>query len=131
MLDAIGGYVLERKLGQGGMGAVFRAHHPSAPHVALAVKILDSGSGDAVRWQRFEREMHLLAAIRPHKNLVRIHGGALEGRHPFYVMELVDGPSLLELVAKGPLDPREAVRIVRDTADAVAHIHAHGVIHRD
>src|SRR4051794_27586381 len=128
----IGGYVLEEKLGEGGMGAVFRARHPSFPGVAFAVKVLAVGSTvDATRWARFEREMQLLAALRPHPNLVKIHGGKLEGSRPYYVMELVDGPSLSDLVRRGPLEPRRAVKIIRDVADAVAHIHAQGIIHRD
>src|SRR4051794_23900893 len=111
----IGGYVLEEKLGEGGMGTVFRARHPSFPDVAFAVKVLATGTPvDATRWARFEREMQLLAALRPHPNLVKIHGGRLEGSRPYYVMELVEGPSLFELVRGGPVEPRRAVKIVRD-----------------
>jgi hypothetical protein len=128
---SIGGYVLEAKLGQGGMGSVFVAHHPEAPGRKVALKVMHGNeAGTPERAARFEREIHALAATTAHPGIVKIFACGIEGTRPWYVMELVEGISLGKLAAS-PLDPRRAARILCDVADAIDHVHAHGVIHRD
>ncbi|HZU99963.1 MAG TPA: serine/threonine-protein kinase, partial [Planctomycetota bacterium] len=127
----IGGYLLGDKLGEGGMGVVFRAHHPDAPARPVALKLLRrdrATSPDSV--ERFRREMHALAALS-HPNVVRILGGTLEGPTPHYVMELVTGESLETVLARGPLEARRACELVRDVASAIEAAHEAGIIHRD
>ncbi|HZV01385.1 MAG TPA: serine/threonine-protein kinase [Planctomycetota bacterium] len=128
----IGGYSLESKLGAGGMGAVYRARHARFPGREFALKVLThDGAPSSEQTERFAREMKALAAVTAHPNVVRIFGGAIEGATPFYVMELVEGPSLASLVREKGLDLRRAAGIARTIADAVAYVHDKGIVHRD
>jgi hypothetical protein len=124
----IGDYVIDAKLGQGGMGAVFRAHHSRLPGRAVALKVLagDGPPGERAL-ARFQREVQALAAL-DHPGIVKLHGGGLHAERPYYVMDLVEGSSLAAL---GTLPPSHAAKIVCALADAVDHIHARGVLHRD
>lgn len=132
-MRTIGGYVLETKLGEGGMGTVYRASHPRFPKHSFAVKILRTkGGADPESLKRFERETQALARTTAHPNIVRFLGAGVERETPYYVMELAPGLSLDAVVQKGgPLEPARAVRIVRDITSAIAHAHANGVLHRD
>src|SRR5205085_6094408 len=79
---------------------------------------------------RFEREVTALESLE-HPNVVSVLGhGELDDR-PYLVLERVDGGSLAELVATGPLPPERAAAIGAQLADALAHAHQHGVVHRD
>src|SRR5207249_2694016 len=113
------------------MGAVYRARHPLLPGRALALKLLDSGTDDAEGRARFQRVMEALAKASEHRNVVRIMGGTVEGARPFFVMELVDGPTLHQLARGKPLPPREAARIALEIARALVHLHGRGILHRD
>lgn len=126
----VGGWDIERELGRGGNGAVFRATHPR--HGVGAVKVLVDGfAADVDSIQRFEREAQALARI-DHPGVVRLldHGRATRG---WYVaMELAPGESLHDLVTRqGPLAPDAAVRLIEQLARACDHVHRLGLIHRD
>src|SRR5205823_3903013 len=129
-----GGYELGAKIGEGGMGAVFRARHPRFPGVEFAVKLLrgDGTPANAAAIGRFERETQALARTVAHPNIVRLLGAGLDRGRPYYVMELAPGRSLADLVeSEGALEPARAARIVREIGAAIAHAHANGVLHRD
>ncbi|UCF35886.1 MAG: protein kinase [Acidobacteriota bacterium] len=126
----IGPYEVVELLGKGGMGEVYRASDPRLGRY-VAVKVLpvvkpvgpDSAS-------RFEREARLLASIN-HPNIATIHGlEDLRGSSAI-VMELVDGPSLADLIARGPVSVAEVVRIASQIADGMSSAHERGIIHRD
>jgi predicted Ser/Thr protein kinase len=128
---SIGGYLIEGELGRGGMGVVYRARHPSLPGRSLALKVLEGAAEDPDARARFGREMQALAAASRHPGVVKILAGNAEGSDPFFVMELVDGPSL-ERHARGKgLEPREAARLLLEVARTTAQMHAQGILHRD
>ena len=122
-----GRYRLERELGRGGMGVVYRAidQKTGAP---VALKVMTWPDPSALA--RFEREVQALRAL-DHPGIVRIHDAGVDQGHPFLVMELVEGTDLLAIVKRGPLDPVRAVTLARDLALALDHAHRAGVIHRD
>jgi serine/threonine-protein kinase len=127
-----GRYVLSAHLANGGMGAVFRAHHVHL-RKDLAVKVLRpdlTGSPDIV--ERFRREAEIASALE-HDNIVRVTDfGRSEAGHLFLVMELLTGESLFErLRREGFLPPEEAVPILWQICAALEAAHARGVIHRD
>ncbi|MBX3470181.1 MAG: serine/threonine protein kinase, partial [Planctomycetes bacterium] len=125
----VGAWVLERELGRGGFGAVYRARH--AVHGTPAALKLLLGGVDPDEVLRVEREAQALARLR-HPGVVRLLD---HGRHPrgwFLVMELVEGESLHERVRRGgPLPAAVAAQLVERLARACAHVHAAGLVHRD
>lgn len=127
--DEVAGLRIEAKLGEGGMGAVYRALD-LASGGRVAVKTL-AASADPEERVRFEREAQAQAAVDAHPNVVRIHrSGVAEGR-AYLVMELASGGDLKARIARGPLPPREAATLLRDLARGLSHVHAQGVLHRD
>lgn len=120
-----GDYLLLERVGEGGMGEVYRAIQLSTRR-EVAVKRMRAGRSDA----RFEQEVAALARLRHPGIAALIQAGVHQGR-PYLVMELVRGNSLAERLASGPLPPKEAVRIVREAAEAIEHAHRSGIVHRD
>jgi len=118
------------KLGRGGMGEVFRAHHPGLDR-DVALKILTQ-RGDAQLETRFVREVRAMAELT-HPGIVRVHDcGVTEDGRLFYTMELLEGRTLAQLVAaRGPLDPARASYLVREAARALETAHARELVHRD
>lgn len=131
MLGRIGRYEVERVIGTGGMGVVFKAFD-SELHRPVAVKVLAphlSDSGPAR--QRFAREARAAAAV-VHEHVVPIHNVETEGESPFLVMHFVAGESLQgRLDREGALDVCEILRIGMQTAAGLAAAHAQGLVHRD
>ncbi|MFJ2512919.1 serine/threonine-protein kinase [Streptomyces sp. MAA16] len=133
-------FALEARLGGGGMGTVWRARDLLL-HRSVAVKEVrpadpglaeyDPASARALR-ERVLREARALARVQ-HPNVVTIHhivdGG--EGTYPWIVMELVEGGSLADRLARGPMAPAEAALVGRGVLDALRAAHATGVQHRD
>jgi eukaryotic-like serine/threonine-protein kinase len=124
-------FVLEREIGRGGMGVVYRAMDVKLER-PVAIKVLPEAFGDVadVR-ERFLREARTAAKLS-HQNIVPIYRADEMQGVVFIVMALVDGESLADrLTKRGALAPRELVPILRDVASALDHAHAHGVVHRD
>lgn len=127
----LGQYQLERKLGAGGMGVVYRATHVMLRR-PTAVKLLptDAAAEQAVR--RFEREVRETSRLE-HPNSVRIYdyGRTPEGQF-YYAMEYLDGVNLQQLVElEGPLPEARIVQILAQAAHALAEAHELGLVHRD
>ncbi len=130
-MDRIGKYVIESKLGQGGMGIVYKCLDPETGRHA-AVKVLPQQLTAAAAFvQRFKREVLTLERL-DHPNIVRIFDhGESDGAY-YYAMEYVEGVGLDSLLAKKEkMPPIEALRIIRACAEALQHSHARAVIHRD
>ena len=108
------------------MGEVYRATDTKLGR-DVAIKLLpDAFARDAGRMARFAREAHVLASLN-HPNIAAIYG--VEERA--LVMELVEGPTLAERMAQGPLPLEEALAIARQMAEAFEYAHERGVVHRD
>ncbi len=130
--EVVGGrYRLERLLGQGAMGAVYRGVQLALTKPYAIKVLLPSLAKDAHFIARFQQEARIAAAIR-HPGLVEVFDYGVEDGLAYSVMELLQGKTLAEHVAKDvALPPEVAVRIVAEAADAVAVAHEKGVIHRD
>jgi serine/threonine protein kinase len=117
-------------VGAGGMGEVYRARdtHPDR-HVAIK-SLPDALRAEPERAARFEREAKLLATLN-HPNIATIHGLEHVNGEQFIVMELVDGPTLADRIAEGPIPITEALQIAKQIAEALEAAHEAGVIHRD
>jgi serine/threonine-protein kinase len=127
---ALGPYRIEALLGAGGMGEVYRAHDTKLNR-DVALKVLpDSFTADPDGVARFTREAHVLASLN-HPNIAAIHGFEDGGDVHALVLELVEGATLADRIARGPLALPEALPIARQIADALAVAHEHGVVHRD
>ncbi|MBI1902413.1 MAG: serine/threonine protein kinase, partial [Planctomycetia bacterium] len=127
----LGHYQLLEKLGEGGMGAVYRAMHTKLQRV-VAVKLLPAErTKDAGSVARFEREMQAVGKLS-HVNIVAAHdAGEIAGTH-YLVMEYVDGIDLSTLASRcGPLSVADACELVRQAALGLQHAHEHGLVHRD
>jgi eukaryotic-like serine/threonine-protein kinase len=127
----LGRYMLKQKIGEGGMGEVYRAEHAMLRR-PTAIKLLLPGRVSAEALERFEREVQLTSRLS-HPNTVMIYD---YGRTPdgifYYAMEFLDGVSLDALVAaEGPQSPGPVVRTLLQVAGALAEAHDVGLIHRD
>ena len=128
--QVFGPYQVLAKLGAGGMGEVYRARDPRLGR-DVAIKVLPAGAAlDPDRLARFDREARLLASLS-HPHIATLHGiehcDGVQG----LVLELVEGDTLADIIARGPMPVREALRLGGQIADALDAAHAKGVIHRD
>lgn len=125
-----GRYELRSVIGRGGMADVWLAVDGRLGR-RVAVKMLhDQGSADPSIPERFEREAHTAARLS-HPSIVAVYDVGVDDGKPYLVMELIQGHSLADELATGPLDPRRAVRIAEQVCDALAAAHDAGVVHRD
>ncbi|MBL9025577.1 MAG: serine/threonine protein kinase [Myxococcales bacterium] len=129
--DRVGPYRLSRKLGEGGMGTVFEARHELLGR-RTAVKVIRPRKSTSDSAARFMREARLSSELA-HPNTVSVYEyGRTRGGVRYFAMELVDGLTLAQLVAReGPLPSGRVLVILRQVAASLAHAHARGLIHRD
>jgi len=126
----LGPYEITAPLGVGGMGEVYRAHD-SRLNRDVAIKTLPPGfTDDANRLARFQREAQALAALS-HPNIAAIYGLEDYGGGRALVMELVEGQTLSERIAAGPIPLEEVLALARQIGDALEAAHEKGIIHRD
>jgi TolB-like protein/Flp pilus assembly protein TadD len=125
-----GRYTIQRELGRGGMSVVYLAHddrHDRAVAIKVLARELVASSGA----ERFLREIRIAARLT-HPHVLGMHDSGEVGGLLYYVMPYVEGETLrARLVREGSLPLAEAVRLLRELADALAHAHGHGVVHRD
>ena len=123
-------YEILELMGKGGMGEVYRARDGKLGR-DVAIKVLpEEFSRDKERLDRFQREARLLAKLN-HTNIATLHGLEEHEGQRFIVMELVEGETLQERIAKGPIPVDEAVALFIQIADGLEAAHEKGVIHRD
>jgi eukaryotic-like serine/threonine-protein kinase len=126
----LGPYVVTAKLGEGGMGVVYRGTDTNLDR-EVAIKVLPSAlTTDAERLARFDREAKLLAQLH-HPNIASIFGLEEANGVRALVMELVEGPTLAARLAAGPLSLTESLLVARQVAEALEEAHEKGIVHRD
>jgi serine/threonine-protein kinase len=126
----LGHYLVEERLGTGGMGEVYTAEDTKLGR-KVALKVLPQAvSGDAERRSRFEREAKAVAALN-HPNIVTIHAVEEQDGVLFLVMERVDGENLRALLERGPLAPEKVVLIGSQMCEGLARAHHSRILHRD
>ena len=125
-----GRYAIERELGEGGMAIVYLAEDVRH-HRKVALKVLRPDLAATLGTERFLREIEIAANLT-HPHILPLHDSGEADGFLFYVLPYVEGESLRDrLVREGELPVSEAVRILRDVVDALAHAHHQGVVHRD
>ncbi len=131
----LGPYEIIEQIGEGGMGEVYRATDPRLKR-QVALKVLPVAvTADPERLARFQREAEVLASLN-HPNIAGLYGvedGPAEAKHHMraLVMELVEGPTLADRIAQGPVPVVEALAIARQIAEALEAAHDQNIIHRD
>ena len=128
----LGQYRLRERIGAGGMGEVYLAEHQMLKRPCAVKLIRPDHVGDPKALTRFEREVHAAAKLS-HPNTIEIYDyGRTEDGVFYYVMELLPGLSLEQIVERsGALAPARVIHLVRQTCGALAEAHAQGLIHRD
>jgi eukaryotic-like serine/threonine-protein kinase len=126
----LGPYEIHSLIGAGGMGEVYKSRDTQLQR-DVALKILPFELAlDPERLARFDREAHALAALN-HPNIAQVYGLAHHGDVRAIVMELVEGPTLAERIARGPVPVDEALPVAIQFADALEYAHERGIVHRD
>ncbi|RPI22023.1 MAG: serine/threonine-protein kinase, partial [Acidobacteria bacterium] len=127
---SISHYSITAKLGQGGMGEVYRAADTRLNR-QVALKVLPQVfAKDEQRMARFEREARVLASLN-HPNIASIYGLEESNGTRVLVMELVEGEDLSRRIARGPIPQEEALEIALQVAEALENAHEKGIVHRD
>src|SRR5215831_1059665 len=125
-----GSYDIGARIGEGGMGVVYRATDTRLKR-DVAIKVLSDGvSNDPQRLARFQREGEILATLN-HPNIATVYGLEQVDGMTGIVLELVEGETLVDLIARGPVAIEEALPIARQIAEALEAAHEQGIIHRD
>src|SRR5271154_5239023 len=126
----LGPYEIGTLLGAGGMGEVYRARDPRLDRT-VAIKILPAElSADADHLHRFDREARSASALN-HPNILTIYELAHDGSTHYIAMELIEGQTLRQLLAAGPVPIRKAIEIATQVAEGLAKAHEAGIAHRD
>lgn len=131
MGERFGAWTLDTRLGQGGMGEVWRAKRSDGLFKAYAaLKLLRSDVPSEKLSARFKRERVVLARLN-HPNIARLLDAGVENEQAYIVLELVEGVQLLDYARRSAPTLVDRVRLIRDVALAVDHAHTHKVLHRD
>jgi serine/threonine protein kinase/pSer/pThr/pTyr-binding forkhead associated (FHA) protein len=123
----LGDYVVDKELGMGGLGMVFLAHHTSGTFPPSAIKVLRADVGNK---ERLQGEYDRLSKLR-HPGIVRARGFGIQHGAPYLVTDYVEGICLAACLREHRPTGRQAALIVASVADALAHAHSRGVVHRD
>jgi hypothetical protein len=125
------GYVMQDRIGKGSMGLVYKAKQASVNRVVAVKVLLDALAQNKEFIKRFRREAEIAAKLA-HNNIVGvIDAGEVAGHH-YFVMEFVEGETIKDLLERGKIfDEKVALKIVLAVAEALAHAHSRGLIHRD
>jgi eukaryotic-like serine/threonine-protein kinase len=127
---SFGDYELLAEIARGGMGVVYRARQKGLNRVVALKMTLAGGLATREDLHRFRTEAEAAARLR-HPNIVTVHEvGEVDGQ-PFFSMEFIEGPTLAQRLAEGPVPGRTAAAYVRQIARAVDHAHLQGILHRD
>jgi len=122
------GYIVEEKIGEGGMGSVYRVQQEGTNALrALKTIRLDAMNAEVI--ERFKIELEALGQFT-HPGIVRVHSTGVQGRMPFLVMELVDGIDLEREIGE-PWEPDRAAELVARILDILQAVHERGIVHRD
>lgn len=132
VMQKVGCYELLAKIGEGGMGLVYKARHMTNGRI-VALKLLDQElARDKEFITRFLREARNVAKLKRHDNIVEAYDfGESDGKY-YFAMEFVDGRSLAEILySKGRIDEKTSLHITRQVAEALKHAHRFSIVHRD
>jgi serine/threonine protein kinase len=130
MIDTLGPYKILDAIGRGGIGEVYRARDTRHGRT-VAIKVLSSAEAtDAARRQQFLRDARATMVLS-HPNIATLYEVGDEPDHVFLVFDFVPGQSLKSLLVGHPLNPRRAIDVAAQVADALADAHANGIVHRD
>jgi serine/threonine protein kinase len=124
-------YKVIEELGRGGMGVVYRVQQIALGR-EMALKTLDGTDIKDATWLRFQQEAKATSLL-DHPNLISVHDyGIIDGKHPFFVMDLVEGVTLSQLISQsGPLSVEKAIPIFIQVCFGLAYAHELGIVHRD
>jgi serine/threonine protein kinase/tetratricopeptide (TPR) repeat protein len=126
----VGDYEIERELGRGGMGVVYKAHHRQLRRDVALKMILAGKHAGSDQLERFLTEARSVAQLQ-HPNIVQIFDIGEQDGLPYFSLEFVDGKSLAQVINKQPQDPQQAARIIEILGRAMQYAHDHRVLHRD
>jgi TolB-like protein len=127
--ETLGPYRILEKIGEGGMGEVYRAHD-SRLQRTIAIKVLAPRLAHEDYVERFEQEARAVAALN-HPNILTIYDVGRHGETAYFAMEWVEGRTLRDEMRQGALPHRRTIRLAQQIADGLAAAHAAGVVHRD
>lgn len=127
--EIIAGFKISGVLGEGGMGVVYRAYDETLDRT-LALKVIRSTALGPEGNERFLREARACSKIN-HPNIVTVYAAGEDSGRPYLAMELLEGSTLRDMIASGPVPWEQAIRWVRDILAALDRLHAEGIVHRD
>ncbi|HEX8951516.1 MAG TPA: serine/threonine-protein kinase, partial [Polyangia bacterium] len=129
--QSVGNYVIQRQLGEGGMGAVYLAEHPRIGRKVAIKVLLRELSANAQAVTRFFNEARASSEIRNEHIVDVLDFGELADGASYLVLEFLDGQTLTQLLSRGPLGVRRTLHIVNGVGRALGAAHAAGIVHRD
>ena len=127
--ERFGNYQIKEKLGQGGMGAVYKVFDPILERMVALKVILPGHEFTASQIERFTREAKAIARIK-HPNIVAVHEIGEFPRH-YFTMDLIEGRNLSQMIKSGPLSPAQSILLAQKIAAGLIVAHEKGIVHRD
>ena len=129
--QTIGPYRVVKEIGRGGMGVVYLGERADGQYLKqVAIKLITAAHPDSQTARRFERERQILAQLE-HPGIARLLDGGTSGGQPYFIMEYVEGPPLLEFCRRGSLGVNQRLLLFLQVADAVGYAHRRLIVHRD